>query len=102
MLLQNFKKYITTNYQLSTTNHQLLLAVSGGVDSVVMVDLFAKAGFSFSIAHCNFQLRGEESLRDELFVIALGEKYQKEVFIKRFDTATYADENKVSILSSAW
>ncbi len=101
MLLQNFKKYIATNYQLSTTNCQLLLAVSGGVDSVVMVDLFAKAGYNFSIAHCNFQLRGDESVRDEAFVTSLGEKYQKQVFIKRFDTATYATENKISIQVAA-
>ena len=96
ILLKAFTKYIADNYQLSTTNHQLLLAVSGGVDSVVMVDLFAKAGFNFTIAHCNFQLRGAESNRDETFVKALGEKYQKEVFVKRFDTTNYAEINKQS------
>ncbi len=101
MLLKQFKKYIATNYQLSTVNCQLLLAVSGGVDSVVMVDLFAKAGFNFSVAHCNFQLRGEESLRDELFVKKLGEYYQKQVCVKRFDTSVYADENKISIQVAA-
>ena len=101
MLLEKFKKYIATNYQLTTTNSQMLLAVSGGVDSVVMVDLFAKAGYNFSIAHCNFQLRGDESLRDELFVTSLGEKYQKKVFVKRFETATYATHHKVSIQVAA-
>ena len=101
MLLEKFKKYIVTNYQLTTTNSQMLLAVSGGVDSVVMVDLFARAGFNFRMAHCNFQLRGEESLRDELFVTSLGEKYQKKVFVKRFETATYAAKNKVSIQVAA-
>ena len=101
MLLEKFKKYIATNYQLTTMNSQMLLAVSGGVDSVVMVDLFAKAGYNFSIAHCNFQLRGDESLRDELFVKSLGEKYQKKVFVKRFETATYATHHKVSIQVAA-
>ena len=101
MLLEKFKKYIATNYQLTTTNSQMLLAVRGGVDSVVMVDLFAKAGYNFSIAHCNFQLRGDESLRDELFVKSLGEKYQKKVFVKRFETATYATHHKVSIQVAA-
>ena len=101
MLLENFKKYLTTNYQLPTTNCHLLLAVSGGLDSVVMVDLFAKAGFDFSVAHCNFQLRGTESLRDELFVKQLGEHYQKQVFVKRFDTLVYAEENKVSVQVAA-
>ncbi|MBC7722869.1 MAG: tRNA lysidine(34) synthetase TilS [Pedobacter sp.] len=101
MLLEKFKKYIVANYQLSATSCHFLLAVSGGVDSVVMVDLFAKAGFDFSIAHCNFQLRGNESLRDELFVKQLGEHYQKQVFVKQFDTLVYAEGNKVSIQVAA-
>ncbi len=73
-----------------------MLAISGGIDSVVLCDLFHKAGFDFTIAHCNFQLRGEESDRDELFVKDLGESYGKEVFVKRFETAAYAADKKVS------
>jgi tRNA(Ile)-lysidine synthase len=75
---------------------KFLLAISGGIDSVVLCDLFHKAGFDFTIAHCNFQLRGEESDRDELFVKDLGESYGKEVFVKRFETAAYAADKKVS------
>src|SRR3954454_18083256 len=74
-----------------------LLAVSGGVDSVVLCDLVFAARYDFVIAHCNFQLRGDESERDEQFVRSLGEKYGKEVLVKRFDTEKYAAENKVSI-----
>ena len=75
---------------------QLLLAVSGGIDSIVLCELCNQAGFDFVIAHCNFQLRGSESERDETFVVSLGKKYNKKVFTKRFDTKGYASENKVS------
>lgn len=95
---QNWQKHFC---RLSTNNCQLLLAVSGGVDSVVLVDLIHKAGFNYQIAHCNFQLRGEESERDETFVRSLGEKYGKEVLVKRFDTQNYAAENKLSIQEAA-
>ena len=79
----------------------LLLAVSGGVDSVVLCELCYQAGFHFEIAHCNFQLRGEESERDEKFVIQLGEKYGIKVFVKKFNTEEYAAQNKVSIQVAA-
>jgi tRNA(Ile)-lysidine synthase len=101
MLLKSFTKYIADNFQLSVANSHILLAVSGGIDSVVMVDLFAKAGFNFTIAHCNFQLRGEESDRDEAFVRQLGVRYSKEVLVKHFDTKTYAADNKLSIQVAA-
>lgn len=78
-----------------------LLAVSGGVDSVVLCDLMFAAGYDFAIAHCNFQLRGAESERDEQFVRGLGEKYNKEVLVKRFETEKYAADKKVSIQVAA-
>src|SRR6478672_4390407 len=87
--------------QLQTTNCKLLLAISGGVDSVVLTDLVAKSGFDFVIAHCNFQLRGEESERDEIFVRSLQNIYQKEVLVNRFDTEQYASQNKMSIQEAA-
>ena len=102
MLLQQFQRHLKDNFpQLSTVNSQLLLAVSGGIDSVVMTDLFFQSGFDFIIAHCNFQLREEESERDELFARSLGEKYNKEVFVKKFDTKQYASGNKISIQEAA-
>ena len=79
----------------------MLLAVSGGVDSVVLTDLCFKAGYHFTIAHCNFQLRGEESEADEIFVRSLGEKYRVEVKVQRFDTEKYAAEHKLSIQEAA-
>lgn len=78
-----------------------LLAVSGGVDSVVLCDLMFVAKYDFVIAHCNFQLRGAESESDEQFVRSLGKKYNKEVLVKRFDTEKHAAENKVSIQVAA-
>ena len=101
-LLQKFQHHWQNKFcQLTSNNCQLLLAVSGGVDSVVLVDLVAKSGFDFQIAHCNFQLRGEESELDEKFVRSLGVRYEKEVLVKRFDTKQYASENKCSIQVAA-
>ena len=95
---QNWKEKFT---HLSTSNCNLLLAVSGGIDSIVLTDLIAKTGFSFSIAHCNFQLREDESKRDETFVKALSEKYNVTFFIKHFDTKQYASLKKISIQEAA-
>jgi tRNA(Ile)-lysidine synthase len=95
---QNWKKQFR---HLSTKNCHVILAVSGGVDSVVLTDLVFKAGFNFTIAHCNFQLRRQASDSDEQFVRSLGEKYGKEVLVKRFATQDYADSNKVSIQVAA-
>jgi tRNA(Ile)-lysidine synthase len=99
-LVEKFKEYIKQQ-NLFQPKDWLLLAVSGGVDSVVLCELCKQAGYDFAIAHCNFQLRGEESERDENFVRELGEKYDVEVLIKKFDTEKYAQENKLSIQVAA-
>jgi tRNA(Ile)-lysidine synthase len=99
-LLQHFKKYIQEQ-KLFQAKDTLLLAVSGGVDSLVLCELCKQAGVPFSIAHCNFQLRGEESTRDELFVRQLGSTYGVEVFVQRFDTDVYAEQHKLSIQEAA-
>ena len=65
---------------------KFLLAVSGGKDSCVMAHLFFEAGLSFDIAHCNFNLRGEDSIRDKNFVIQLAQKYNVKCFTTDFDT----------------
>ncbi len=86
---------------LFSQKDKLLLAVSGGVDSVVLCELCKQAEYDFAIAHCNFKLRGEESERDEQFVRELGKKYEVEVLVKGFDTEEYAAENKLSTQEAA-
>ncbi len=66
-LISHFIAFITKEKLFSSQDH-LLLAVSGGLDSVVLCELCKEAGFQFSIAHCNFRLRGAESERDKNFV----------------------------------
>jgi tRNA(Ile)-lysidine synthase len=97
---EKFKEHIKQQ-NLFQTKDKLLLAVSGGVDSVVLCELCKQAGYDFTMAHCNFQLRGEESERDENFVRELGKKYGVEVLVKKFDTEKYATENKLSIQVAA-
>jgi len=99
-LLASFKEHITA-HRLFTEKDRLLLAVSGGLDSVVLCELCHRSGFDFAIAHANFQLRGAESDRDEQFVRQLAAHYSKEVFVQRFDTTSYAEQQKVSIQVAA-
>ncbi|HEX3080952.1 MAG TPA: tRNA lysidine(34) synthetase TilS [Puia sp.] len=82
-------------------NERLLLAVSGGLDSVVLTLLSTMSELDFAIAHANFQLRGAESERDETFVRQLADKYQKPLFVKKFDCNAYAKSEKLSIQVAA-
>ncbi len=99
-LLLQFQNNIKCQ-NLFSRKDKLLIAVSGGVDSVVLCELCKQAGYDFIIAHCNFKLRGEESERDEQFVKELGKKYAVEVLVKQFDTEKYAAENKLSTQEAA-
>jgi len=99
-LLQRFKEYIADE-KLFQPKDRLLLAVSGGVDSIALCELCKQAGFDFVIAHCNFQLRGAESDSDETFVKSLGVKYGVEVLVKKFDTSTYVSTSKKGIQEAA-
>ena len=85
LLLDGFEKYIEEN-ELFTHDDKILLAVSGGVDSMVMMALMSAAGYKFGVAHCNFQLRGEESDEDEKLVEREAKRYGAEFYNKRFDT----------------
>ncbi|MCW3091388.1 MAG: tRNA(Ile)-lysidine synthase [Ferruginibacter sp.] len=99
-LLERFKQYIQKE-NLFQPDDRLLVAVSGGVDSVSLCELCKQAGYHFVIAHCNFQLREEFSKRDEDFVKALAQKYEVPFFVKTFETTDYATANKKSIEEAA-
>ena len=106
-MLEAFLTYINSA-KLFEKNQKVLLTVSGGIDSVVMCELFSKAKFNFAIAHCNFGLRGEESDADEIFVKKLSIKYKVPFITTTFQTSEYAAENNIStqmaarILRYAW
>ncbi len=99
-LLNSFNEFVKTE-NLFQPKDRLLIAVSGGVDSVVLCELCGQSGFDFAMAHCNFQLRGKESDEDEDFVKELAEKYGVPFFVKKFDTEKFATENKLSIQVAA-
>ena len=99
-MLDNLKNFID-EYQLVEPNDRLLLAVSGGKDSVVMAHLFYQLDYTFAIAHCNFKLRAEDSDSDEKFVEELAHKLNVPFYSQSFDTKTYAIENKLSIQMAA-
>jgi tRNA(Ile)-lysidine synthase len=86
---------------LMRSGDPLLLAVSGGLDSVVLTWLCKQAGFNCIIAHCNFQLRAEESDRDEQFVRELGASLNIPFHVERFDTLQYADQHSCSVQEAA-
>lgn len=98
--LEQFSTYIKKN-ALFTKEHKILLAVSGGKDSVLMVQLFKLAGYQFSIAHCNFNLRGEEAQRDETFVKLLAASLAVPFHVVHFDTKAYAEKHQVSTQMAA-
>ncbi len=80
---------------------KLLVAISGGLDSVVLAHLCNNLKLNSALAHCNFNLRGKESDADEDFVLQLAEDLDLEVFIERFETETYAEQNKLSTQMAA-
>lgn len=80
---------------------RVLIAISGGLDSMVMLDLFVKAGFNVGVAHCNFQLRGNDSDEDERFVREKASELNLPFYTTQFATADYAVQHRVSIQMAA-
>ena len=80
---------------------KLLVAISGGIDSVVLTHLLIKLNYSISLAHCNFSLRGKESNKDEEFVQELGEKLNVPAHTIKFNTEEYATEKGISTQMAA-
>lgn len=98
-MIERFLSFIKTQHLF--LHEPVLLAVSGGVDSVVMCHLFHQSKLKFAIAHINFQLRAHDSFEDEAFVADLGKQLDVPCFITRFNTAGYAAEKKISIQMAA-
>jgi len=94
-MLQKLQQHIIENFSF-LHDKKLLIAISGGVDSVVLMHLLQLLNFDVTLAHCNFQLRNKESDKDEEFVNNLGKKLNIEVFTTKFDTEEFASENKLS------
>ena len=99
-LLSDFLEIISTHVLWKKQDH-LYLACSGGLDSVVLAHLLHASGFDFTILHCNFQLRGEESERDERFVKEFSDQLNVPFQIKRFDTKHEMEISKKGIQDTA-
>jgi tRNA(Ile)-lysidine synthase len=99
-MLSAFQSFIRSQ-ELFKKEDRILLAVSGGLDSVVMTHLFQKAGYKFSIAHCNFCMRGKESDAEEIFVKKMAKRMNVDFFSTRFATIDYAEKHKKSIQEAA-
>ena len=99
-MFKKFQSLLSENF-LFLKDKKLLLATSGGIDSMVMVDLFHKLHYKIAIAHCNFQLRDVESFEDEKFVVDFAHKHNIPIYTTKFDTQAFANDYKVSIQLAA-
>ncbi len=100
VMLKEFNEYLKKECHCSP-EYKFLLTVSGGIDSVVMAYLFHRSGIGFSIAHCNFHLRGNESDEDQLFVQNLSKKMKVDFHVQHFKTEEYAKLKGLSIQMAA-
>jgi tRNA(Ile)-lysidine synthase len=94
-LLKKLDDYITNNLSF-LKDKKLLIACSGGVDSVVLASLLHRLEYNIGLAHCNFSLRGNESDGDEDFVMNLAGKLDVPFFSETFETKAYSKEHKLS------
>ena len=99
--MQNLMLQYATQRRFLTPGSKVLAAVSGGIDSMVMLHLLHDASVNITAAHCNFGLRGDESNLDEDFVKTETEKLGVECRVKHFDTSAYAAQNSLSIQMAA-
>ena len=99
----NLESFITrvSEEHLIAEGQRVLLAVSGGRDSVTLLDLMSRAGYDVGVAHCNFHLRPGDCDRDEAFVRKLAKERGVECHVAQFDTEKYAKEQGYSIEEAA-
>lgn len=100
MFRQRVQQFINDK-ALFSAKDKVLVALSGGADSVALLRLLLVQGYICECMHCNFHLRGEESDRDEMFVRSLCEKLEVPLHVIHFDTKKYAYENRLSIEMAA-
>ncbi|WP_158996431.1 tRNA lysidine(34) synthetase TilS [Mucilaginibacter sp. L196] len=98
--VKQFTDFIEQN-KLFKPAGKVLAAVSGGMDSVLMAHLLKAAGYNFSIAHCNFQLRGDDAIADQEFCKNLAQQFGVPFYTINFDTTDYAANHKISIQMAA-
>lgn len=94
------EKHLKNQYS-QLWDSQLLVAVSGGIDSMVLLDLLHKLKLNVTVAHCNFNLRGKDSEDDKNFVVSYAQSHTIPFFIKDFDTKDFAEKHKLSIQLTA-
>lgn len=99
-LKDDFRRHLELNIP-ELKNSKVLLAISGGLDSVSLCHLLMGCDVELFLAHCNFQLRGEESLKDEQLIEKMADRFNLELHIQRFNTLSYATENNLSIQMAA-
>ena len=99
-MIKTIQQYII-NKKLFSKENNLLLAISGGADSVCLFFALKELGYNVELAHCNFKLRGKESDEDEYFVRELANKYGVKFHVNSFETQKYASEQKISIQMAA-
>jgi tRNA(Ile)-lysidine synthase len=99
-MLTQLKDHLHKNLAF-LSGKKLLLAVSGGIDSMVLVHLLQELNYDITIAHCNFNLRGEESDGDEQFIRDYAGRYSIKLFVTRFNTKAFAEDAKLSIQIAA-
>ena len=99
-MLTKFQNYIEQNH-LINKGDRILVALSGGVDSMVLAELLRRCGYNITFAHCNFHLRGKESDGDEQFVREYSERVGVKLFVRQFDTLEYVETQKVSVEMAA-
>ncbi len=99
-MLLDFNKHIQ-KLDLCRPDDRILLAVSGGIDSVVMAYLFKEAGYDCMLAHCNFKLRGDDSEEDESFVRMLAGYLEIPIMVKQFDVEAEMKEHSISLQMAA-